>query len=184
MFVQNKSKSREMIERLNLNRLQEKSFKRGDEREVEKFIYATRADQYSIRDKAGSGGRFLYAVNKNKVIKETKHYDYFSLNPSLKLADEEHLVLQGDIMIESPMRVLATLSDVRGLPLRWATENPKYSLDFNLLRDSEPRIKGLRYVIDYLFIHELFDVVVEFTLYNIPVGIHGEPILIWELRNY
>jgi hypothetical protein len=39
-------------------------------------------------------------------------------------------------------------------------------------------------ILEFISEYELFDVVVEFTYYDIPVGRNREPLLIWEIRNY
>ena len=94
------------------------------------------------------------------------------------------MILQGDIQVDSDMRMLATLNDEKGISLRQATGKPKYNLSLNLLEQKDPPIRGIGKVVDYIFRHELFDVVVEFTLYNCPAGCNDEEIVIWELRNY
>jgi len=68
--------------------------------------------------------------------------------------------------------------------LRTATDNPKYNISINLLEEKDPKIRGISKVIDYLFHNELFGVIVEFTLFDCPVGCNNEEIVIWELRNY
>ena len=79
----------------------------------------------------------------------------------------------------------ASLSDIKGISNRIAMLDPKYNIyDYDLKERRDPTIRGISTVIDYISANGLIGMVVEFSLFDIPVGINKENIIIWELRNY
>jgi hypothetical protein len=182
MIVKDKAASAKLIQRLGLNRVEQETFHAGNRTEIQTYISRTGYPLYNIRDNIGR--MFKPLVPAKEVLDTIQSYTCFSIFQSLQEIDQKNLVLQGDIIICTNMEVLATLSDKKGITLREATTSPKYKLSFNLLERREPRIKGLKEIIDYIFRHELFGHVVEFSLYDVPVGVNQENILVWELRNY
>lgn len=151
--------------------------------ELSRFLKKHKYPYYNLRDKSNSSGKFLYKVTAEEIVKENKNYDKFSVYESLSLADEK-LVLQGDIQLNNDFTLLASLSDIKGISNRTAMQEPVYHINMDLKEKREPFINGLTKVIDYVVLHELFGIIVEFSLFDIPVGINKENILIWELRNY
>ena len=79
----------------------------------------------------------------------------------------------------------ASLSDIKNISNREAMQMPKYNIwNHNLAEDKDPNIRGFNEVVDYIISKELLGMVVEFSLFEIPVGVNKERIIIWELRNY
>ena len=180
----NKTESDYVIKNLKLNRMLDGVFSKGEEDKVQAFLNNNPYPYYNIRDKSKAMGQFLYKLNSSEVMAHVKDYDMFSVYESLADADLKHMLLQGEVYVSSDWKVLASLSNVIGISNRLAMKEPTWHLDYDLLYDREPKITGLKQIIDYIFIHELFDVYVEFTSYGIQVGINHENLLIWELRNY
>lgn len=63
-------------------------------------------------------------------------------------------------------------------------KSPHWTLNPNDLIKKKYSIAGLNKVIDYICCHELFNVIVEFSMYDVPVGVNQENLIIWEIRNY
>lgn len=158
-------------------------FSKDSLNELKTFLKQYKYPYYNIRDKSKSMGDFLYKITEEEVIKNSYKYDKFSVYESLAEADK-NLILQGDIFISKDFELCASLSDVKGISNRVAMQEPKYHIRTDLKENREPYIYGLKKVIDYVITNCLFDVYVEFSLFDIPVGINKENILIWELRNY
>lgn len=182
-MIKNKQESDFKIKKLGLNRMLEGVFTKETIVELPNFLNAYPYPFYNLRDKSVSGGKFLYKVTAEDILKQSKNYNVFSVYESLALADEK-LVLQGDIKLSKDFTLISSLSDIKGISNRIAMQNPIYQLDLDLKEKKEPEIKGLNKVIDYIVEHELFEMIVEFSLFDIPVGINHENIIIWELRNY
>jgi hypothetical protein len=159
-------------------------FKKGEIDKVKDHIANNPHPLYAMRNKAKSSGVFLYSLTAEEVLSHVDDYELFSVAESLLDADKNHMILQGAIQITNDWICRASLNDVRGMSNRQAENNPKYKLNFSLLDDSEPPIQGLRYLIDYYISHELFELVMEFGMYDIPVGVNKDNIIIWEIRSY
>lgn len=185
LLSRNKRESQDLIGRLDLNRITETLFNINDIAMIKEYLSVTDYPFYSVRDMNPSG-TFLYSVPKERVLTELKNRNYteITLSESLYRNDRENLLIQGDICITQKGRMTAALSDERGVSLRYATQNPSQRIDIDLTYDRLPKIYGLHKIIDYIYEKELLGIIVEIGLYNIPVGIKREPIIVWELRNY
>ena len=186
--VRNKLESQRLIEKKGLNYNPYLTL-RPETTFQEIHEFSRRYDFLAIRDPRPMG-TFIHSVPRDKLISTIAQYPDRSglrIQPSLKAYDDKYLVLQGDIEIRRfDFTAKATLNDKPGVSLREATNNPEllktYQWDWGYDRD--PDVPGLKQVIDYIFRHELFDMIVEFTLYSKPVGIKREELIIWECRNY
>lgn len=182
--IKSKDKSDKLIKKFNLNRLSKKVFNKNEIEKIKKFINENNYKFYSIRSNIKSSGKFYYKVKSEDIFNKIKEFETFTLSESLVDADTNNLILQGDIQIFDDWTCIASLSNERGKSNREVENSPQYKLYFNIIDDYEPNIKGLKEIIDYYVTYELFNFVLEFTLYDIPVGINKENILVWEIRDY
>lgn len=184
MQVKNKTESDFMIKKLGLNRMLEGIFSNNQREELANFLNKHQFPYYNMRDKSKSMGEFLYKLTFEEVVKNSVKYDKFSVYESLADADTNHMILQGDIHIDYGWNMMASLDTHRCISNRIAMQQPQYKILLNLIEDKTPYIQGLNQVLNYIITHELFNVYVEFTYFDIPLGINKENLLIWELRNY
>lgn len=183
-MIKNKYESDYLIKKLELNRMLEGIFTESSHgSELEKFLINNPYEFYNIRDKSQSSGKFLYKLTADEVLKESENYKVFAVYESLADADSK-LILQGDIQINKDFTVMTSLSDIKGISNRVAMQHPVYNLNLDLVERREPSIRGLTQIIDYIIGKQLFNLISEFSLFEIPVGINKEDIIIWELRNY
>ena len=183
MRILSKQQSDYTIKKLNLNRVDERILHSNQMDELKKYLSESKSTYFNIRDKSTSMGTFLYKLTKEEIIKESVSYDKYSVYESFYEADKG-LVLQGEILIDKKFQLTATLDDKLNISNREAMKYPKYRITADLLNDRDPNIRGLTKVLDYIIVNELFDSVVEFTLFSQPVGTNKEEIIIWEIRNY
>ena len=59
---------------------------------------------------------------------------------------------------------------------------PNIFLKTDIFNNKIKYIKGLDEVISYIFKHFLFDIIIEFCVYDIPLGIYKENVVIFEVR--
>lgn len=183
-MIKNKQESDFIIKKLRLNRIIESEFTQETIGDLKRFLQVHKYSYYNLRDKSQASGKFLYKVTAEQILDQCKNYTRFSVYESLSLADKK-LLLQGEIFIDSKFRVIASLSDIKGISNREAMKNPKYNLSLDLTERKEPyNIQGLTKILDYIIEHNLIGMVVEFSYYDIPVGVNNENIIIWELRHY
>lgn len=177
-----KVQSKQLIEDLRLNAVRSSMFKASDFLAIDSFLNSSQSELFNIRDPRVSG-KFLYGLSKGQVVASLSDYDIVHINDSMKPYDGA-LVLQGDLEITKDSNVTATLDDTPNRSQRDAVTFPKYNVKRDLKDGSVHWVHHLDEVIDYCIQHNLFDIVVEFTLFNEKVGCNNENLIIWELRNY
>ena len=183
MIIKNKIESIEMIKSLHLNQFPEELFFRGDEERVSSFLKKYPAKYYAVRDKSKSGGVFKLKVEDSKVLDEIKEYDSFTINVSSANYDENQ-ILVGEIEFLSNGEVYLILSSNPKYSVRDALRDPDFNLKTNIFDDILNEIPGFDFIYDYVTKNDLMDVIVEFSLFDIPVGIQNEKIVIYELRTH
>lgn len=180
-MILNKASSDHLIRKKELNRMSEQVFTGISN--LKDYLSQNDFKYYNIRDKSKAMGEFKYKVTKSEVLSAAKNYQEFSVFESLEEADKG-IVLQGEVFIGNDFQMMATLSDTLNMSNREAMKSPSYNINCDLVHNTEPYIRGLTEVIDYICHKELIGMVVEFTLYETKVGVNNEELLIWELRNY
>lgn len=183
MNVENKQESDNLIRKMNLNRMLDGVFDKNTLYLLPQFLSKNVFPYYNLRDKASASGEFLYQKTAQEILTLAPNYTKFSVYESLAEADKK-LILQGDIQIDNDFNLLASLSDIKLISNRKAMESPVYHLNIDLKEKREPYIKGLSEIINYIVRHELIGAIVEFSLFDLRVGINKENIIIWEIRNY
>lgn len=181
MIIKNKIESINTINKLNLNRFPEQLFTKSEENQVKDFIEKYPAKYYAIRDREKSGGLFKLKVNQDKVLDEIKDYNLFSINVS-SANYEKNQLLVGEIEIFSNNDVYITVSTDKKASVRDALKNPIYNLETNIFSKELKEIEYFNDIYTYISKHKLYDVIVEFALYDKNVGINNEKIIIYELR--
>lgn len=182
MIINNKLESIEKIKELNLNKFPEKTFKKNEEAKIKAFLKEYPASLYAIRDKSSPSGLFKFKVPQNEVLKEIIDYELFTINISSANYSNNQLLV-GEIEILSNNKVYATLSKNKEYSVRDALCNPDFNVKTDIFdNDTLDKIPCFNELYDYIITNNLKDVIVEFSLFNINLGIKKEKIIIYELR--
>ena len=183
--INNKLESIELIRELGLNKFSEELFGRGDEEKVIKFLENNPAKYYAIRDKSVAGGIFKLKVLKDDVLNSIKEYEFYTINVSSANYSNSQLLV-GEIEIFKTGEVYLTLSTNKEYSVRDAIRDPEFNLKTDLFDDENlKRIPYFDLIFEFIVKNRLYDVIVEFSLFNENVGINNENIIIYELRtNY
>lgn len=181
MKIKNKIESSEIINELGLNKFPEIILKKGQINKTKSFLKKYPAKYYAIRDKSKSGGIFKLKVKSEDVLKEIDGYELFSINVS-SINYEDNQLLVGEIEILSNHEVYLTVSFNPSYSVRDALKNPDINIKSNLFDSNLDEIPYFDFLYDYIVTNELLDVIVEFALFDINVGINNEKIVIYELR--
>jgi len=183
MIIKNKLESINKINELELNKFPEQLFRKNEEQKVQEFLNNYPANFYAIRDKSKAGGTFKLKVDYNKVLDEIKDYNIFTVNvSSANYVDNQLLV--GEIEFLSNGDVYATLSVDPAASVRDALSNPTFNLKTNIFDKTLNKIPHFNYIYQYISNNNLYDVIVEFALFNKEVGIKKEKIVVYELRTH
>lgn len=181
MKIFNKLESYEKIRTLNLNKLPEKIFNQKNEKDIIDFLENNPAKYYAIRDKSKSGGIFKLKVEEENVLNEVTGYEKFSINvSSINYCDNQILVGEIQVLSNNDIFIIATTDKYSSV--RDAYKKPEYNLHTNIYDKRLDDIPGFDYIYNYVFENNLIDVIVEFALYNIPVGIYDKNIVLFEIR--
>ena len=185
MIIRNKLDSMYQLKKLGLNCFPEEIFNPKDKNMLEnvsQFFSQNDANLYVVRDISKWQGNTYFNVSKEETLKNILSYnDNFSIAVSSKNYGEYTLI--GDIYISDTLDKLWLLaSDNPNYNTRGVLKNPKwnYSTDYY-----DRRIKYVPHIdkiIDYIFVHNLFNVIVEFAVYPQRVGKNNEFVAIFELR--
>lgn len=183
MIINNKLESIAKINELGLNKFPEKLFRENEEPKVQEFINKYPAEFYAIRDKSKAGGIFKLKVDYNKVLDEIKGYNLFTINvSSANYVDNQLLV--GEIEFLSNGEVYAILSVDPTASVRDALSKPTFNLKTNIFDKRLNKISHFDYIYQYISNNNLYDVIVEFALFDKEVGIKKEKVIVYELRTY
>lgn len=186
MVIKNKRESVARIKELGLNTFAVDIFGVKDIDGITKFFIDNPAQEYVMRDPINPQGEFFFVRNIDECIANlTNYYDLVTIVVSWNEYKED-IVLLGDIKVKkgySSDEVDITARTDINATHRNIYENPKYNLHTNLEDDRLWNIPGFSKLIKYIVDHDLYDLVIEFIVYDCPVGIKKEKIVIAELRS-
>lgn len=183
MIIKNKIESINKIKELELNKFPEQLYKAGEENKVQEFLQRYPAKYYAIRDRSKAGGVFKLKVFYDKVLEEIGEYDLFSINvSSANYVDNQLLV--GEIEFLSGGEIYATLSIDPTASVRDALSNPSFNLKTNIFDKRLNHIPHFDQIYAFISEHNLYNVIVEFALFDKEVGIKNENVIVYELRTH
>lgn len=187
MIIRNKSDSLYHLEKLGLNYFPEKVFNPRDEKMLEKinkFLEDNDAERYVLRDVSKFQGRTFFNISKNEVYQNISFYsDKFSIAVSSK--NYGKYVLIGDIYISDTLEDFWFLaSDNPNYNTRGVLKDPKWNISTDFFDRKIKYVPNIDKIIDYIFEHNLFNVVIEFAVYPERVGKKNEFVAIFELRTH
>lgn len=182
MQIKNKLESIQKIDELKLNRFEEELFHEGEDKRVIKFLNHYPYDYYAIRSRSIIDCELnQFKVLKNEVLNVSKNFDLFSINVS-SYNFIEHLILIGDIRISKDGEVWLIASRNKNYTGRMAESNPDFNLKTNLFDKILDDIPGFDILFQYIVEHNLLGVIVECAVYDIPMGIYHEQVILFEIR--
>lgn len=183
MIIKNKLESMQKINELGLNKFPEQLFKAGEQEKIKEFLTCYPARYYAIRDKSRASGIFKLRVDTSDVLSEISDYNLFTINVS-SANYVENQVLVGEIEILSNGEVYATLSIDKTASVRDALRYPTFNLKTNIFDKKLNEIPYFDFIYQYIINHNLQNVIVEFAIFDIKVGIKKENIIVYELRTH
>lgn len=186
MIVKTKRESIAKRKDLGLNGFPEGLFSVKDLTGIETFFKSNPASEYIIRDPIHPAGKYFFVNSFNECKEKLSQYEeLITLNVSWNEFKED-IVLLGDIKVKKSFGTevvdLTARTDSQATH-RNIYEEPEYNLHTNLEDDRLWKVPGFSKLINYIVEHELYDVVIEFIVYDCPVGIKKEKIVIAELRS-
>jgi len=180
--VYNKSESSKLIKTLKLNEFPKVILNKFSHEILEDFISKYPANYYAVRDMSKANSKlFNLAVKKNNLLDYCKHMEQFYINVSSYNYNRNQLCV-GEIKIDTNYNLSLTISTNQDFSARDAVKFPDYNMVTDIYDKRLNKISGLNQIIEYIFKHNLFNLIIEFSCFDKKVGINNENIIIYELR--
>ena len=119
-------------------------------------------------------------LEKHEIFEHINEYELFSLDVC-SINFRNNKLLLGDMIINSNMDVSVSASSNKDSFARDFLE-PRHIMKTDVFDIKLKYIPRLNLIIDYIFIHNLFDIIVEFAVFDKGVGLKNEQVIIFELR--
>ena len=127
----------------------------------------------------------FFVKNFDEAVKLLPNYDQEVTIAVSFRPYKEDIVLLGDIIVKregGTEMVDITARDDEEATHRNIYENPKYNLHASLEDDRLWKLPGFSKLMRYISDHELYNVIIEFSVYDCKLGINKENVVISELR--
>lgn len=186
MIIKTKRESVFKMKELKLNYFDEDVFDVKDIKSIEKFFERTNADEYCMRDPDHTSGKVVFVKNLDECKNELKNYKGFVTICVSANDYAEDIVLLGDIKVKREYgndTVDLTARTDSEATHRNIYENPQYNIHSNLEDDKLWNVPGFSKLMGYIADHDLYNLVIEFAVYDCPVGVNKEKVAIFELRS-
>lgn len=182
MKISNKLESIKIIKDKKLNSFPEGVFRVNQTEEIKKFLDDNDAKYYAIRSKEIVGCKQNnFKVPKDKVMTEINKFNLFSINVS-SFNYVDNLVLIGDIMVSNNNDISFIGSTNKNFTGKMAEKYPKFNYYTDIFDKRLNMIPKFDQIYEYIVMHDLIDVIVEFAIYDCQLGIYKEPIIFFEIR--
>lgn len=183
--ITDKKDAVETMKRLGLNYFPLDVFDIDDIEGIKKFFKKYPSPEYVLRNTDKAGGKFFFVSSFEETLPLLQNFEQnvtidVSYNPY-----KEDIVLVGDVKVTKDgfqdMIDLIARDDEEGTN-RNVYENPKYNLHTTLDDEKLWEIPGFTKLMDYISTHELYNMIVEFIIYDCKLGVKKENVVIVEIR--
>ena len=183
--IKDKKDSLRTIKMLKLNHFPFDIFTTDDEEGILNFIKKYPSKEYVLRTINKAHGKFFFVENFAQIK---------SLLPNFEnevLIDVSYNEFKDDIILVGDIKVTRGIVDIVDLSARTDSdatqrniyENPQYNLHCSLEEEKLWKIPGISKILSYIADHELYNIIVEFIVYDCKLGVYKENIIINELRS-
>lgn len=181
MKILSKKHSSEVIKNLNLNRVPELVLGVYDKDAIIKFCNNYPSDRYILRDVDNPSGKYFFCKNVNECVESAKSYSgNFSLG--ISCFSYKNIILLGEIIL-TKNNITIVASNDKDANHRNVYQKAVIDTTTTLDDDKLWDVEGVESLIKYLVEHNIYDVIVEFVIYDQPVGVNNHKVLIVELRS-
>lgn len=183
--IKDKKDSINKMKELRLNYFPLEVFEVHDIDGIKDFFNKYPAEEFVMRSPNKTNGNFFFVKNFEEAKEKLQYFSHeVTIDVSYRPYKED-IVLVGDIKVLKGIG--ADIIDLTARTDSEAThrniyENPEYNLHTTIEDDKLWDIPGFSKIMRYITDHELYDVIVEFSVYDIKIGINRENVVISELR--
>ena len=183
--IKDKKDSIRKMKEMNLNYFPLDVFDVTNLKAIKDFFDKYNAEEYILRNPNKAKGKFYFVNSYDEAVLCLKEFKpEVTIGVSYRPYKED-IVLVGDIKIHK-----GSFSDTVDLTARTDSEatnrniyeEPEYNLHCSLDDDKVWNIPGFAKIARYISDHELYDVIIEFIVYDCKLGVNKENVVICELR--
>lgn len=183
--IKDKKDSIIKMKELGLNYFPLDSFEIDDFDGIKGFMEKYPAKEYVLRSANKAKGDFYFVKNFEEAKEKLPLFDReVTLSVSYNEFKED-IVLVGDIIVHkngvSESLDLTARTDTEATH-RNIYESPEYNLHASIEEDRVWSIPGFSKIMRYISDHELYNVIIEFSVYDCRIGVNKENVVISELR--
>ena len=185
IIIKDKKDSIAKIEQMGLNHFPQEVFDVDDKVAIQEFFEKYPADEYVLRSTNKAKGQYFYVKSFEQAL---QHIDQFEEEVTVSVSMNYYkdcIVLLGDIVVKrdgTSEYVDITARDDEEANHRNIYTEPKYNMHASLEEDKLWRIPGFSKLMRYISEHELYNVILEFVVYDCKVGVNKENVVIIEAR--
>ena len=183
IVINDKKDSIVKMKELGLNYFPLDAFEVEDKEGVKNFMEKYPAKEYVLRSVNKAKGEFYFVENFQQALEKLPLFDREVTIAVSYNEYKEDIVLVGDVIVHSGNHTIdLTARTDTDATHRNIYENPKYNLHTSLEDDKIWDIPGFSKIMRYISDHELYDVIIEFSVYDCRIGVNKENVVISELR--
>ncbi len=183
--IKDKRDSIVKMKELKLNYFPLDSYEVDDIEGIKRFVDNNPAKEYILRSANKAKGDFYFVHNLDEIKEKLPNFENDVTIGVSYNEFKEDLILVGDIIVHkdfSSQSVDLTARDDIEATHRNIYENPKYNIHADIEDDRLWKIPGMSKVMKYIADHELYNVIIEFSVYDMKLGVNKENVVISELR--
>lgn len=186
MEIKNKLEASLQLKRMNLNYIKQEVIYISQIELAKKFIEENPAKEYCMRSLDEAMGEYFFVTNYEELVECAKSYgERFLLGLSTR-PYAKNIVLLGDIKVDKDRNIVdLTARTDENANHRNVYDKPDFNLHTTLDDDNLWDVPGFMNLIDCISKNSLYNMVVEFGVYDLPLGVKNEKVVIYEVRtNY
>lgn len=185
IIIKDKSDAVKKMKELRLNYFPLEVYSVEDREGIKKFFKKYPAKEYVLRNTDKADGDFYFVKSFDEAEPLLKNFEKRVTIDVSYNEYKEDIVLVGDIKVtrdgfRESVDLIAR-DDEEGTN-RNVYDNPKYNLHTSLDDDKIWNIPGFSKLMSYISDHELYNMIVEFIVYDCKVGVNKENVVISEIR--
>jgi hypothetical protein len=181
--IRTKEQSKNKIIKLNLNRVPEIFIDKFDKESMVRFFLENQEELYIVRDAEHSSSHYYYVKNPEECYEKAQFFSG-TIILAVSINTYKNKVLLGaiEILKDSVMICATTNKELDHRTMYNGTAEFNYKTD--IFDKKLSNIPEFDFLYDYIIKNHLDSFTVEFTIYDAPVGLKKEKIIVNEVRNY
>ncbi len=183
--IKDKKDSVMKMKELRLNYFPLDVFKVDDIKGIESFFNDNPSNEYVLRSANKAKGEFFFVKNFEEAVDKLHYFeDEVTVCVSYNEYNED-IILLGDIIVHKDFdreSIDLTARTDSEATHRNIYEKPEYNLHTSIEDDNFWKIPGIAKLMRYISDNELYNVIIEFAVYDCPLGVNHQNVVISELR--